>query len=47
MQRVRSSSQFLKWAYAEGEKLAPGPGLRAAAGVAQKRALDRVESIKY
>lgn len=39
--------QFLKWAYAEGEKLAPALDYAPLPESLQKRALARVESIKY
>jgi phosphate transport system substrate-binding protein len=39
--------QFLKWAYAEGEKMAPALDYAALPEAVQKRALARVESIKY
>jgi phosphate transport system substrate-binding protein len=39
--------QFLKWAYTDGEKLAPGLDYAPLADSVVKRALDRVNSIKY
>ncbi|HEY1764135.1 MAG TPA: phosphate ABC transporter substrate-binding protein PstS [Opitutaceae bacterium] len=39
--------QFLKWAYSEGEKLAPALDYAPLPEAVQKRALARVESIKY
>jgi phosphate transport system substrate-binding protein len=39
--------QFLKWAYTEGEKLAPGLDYAPLPDALIKRALDRVQSIKY
>jgi phosphate transport system substrate-binding protein len=39
--------QFLKWAYSEGEKLAPGLDYAPLPDALIKRALERVQSIKY
>jgi phosphate transport system substrate-binding protein len=39
--------QFLKWAYTDGEKLAPGLDYSPLSDNVIKRALDRVNSIKY
>jgi phosphate transport system substrate-binding protein len=39
--------QFLKWAYADGEKLAPGLDYAPLPDALVKRALERVQSIKY
>jgi phosphate transport system substrate-binding protein len=39
--------QFLKWAYSEGEKLAPGLDYAPLPDALVKRALERVQSIKY
>jgi phosphate transport system substrate-binding protein len=39
--------QFLKWAYSDGEKLAPGLDYAPLPEAVLKRALARVESIKY
>lgn len=39
--------QFLKWAYSDGEKLAPGLDYAPLPDVLIKRALDKVQSIKY
>jgi phosphate transport system substrate-binding protein len=39
--------QFLKWAYAEGEKMAPGLDYAPLPDALVKRALERVKSIKY
>jgi phosphate transport system substrate-binding protein len=39
--------QFLKWAYTDGEKLAPGLDYAPLPDSVVKRALDRVNSIKY
>jgi phosphate transport system substrate-binding protein len=39
--------QFLKWAYSDGEKLAPGLDYAPLPDAVLKRALARVESIKY
>jgi phosphate transport system substrate-binding protein len=39
--------QFLKWAYTDGEKLAPGLDYAPLPDALVKRALDRVQSIKY
>jgi phosphate transport system substrate-binding protein len=39
--------QFLKWAYADGEKLAPALDYAPLPAAIIKRALDKVESIKY
>jgi phosphate transport system substrate-binding protein len=39
--------QFLKWAYAEGEKMAPGLDYAPLPDAVLKRALERVQSIKY
>lgn len=39
--------QFLKWAYAEGEKFAPGLDYAPLPDAVVKRALDRVQAIKY
>jgi phosphate transport system substrate-binding protein len=39
--------QFLKWAYSDGEKLAPGLNYAPLPDALIKRALERVQSIKY
>jgi phosphate transport system substrate-binding protein len=39
--------QFLKWAYSDGEKLAPGLDYAPLPDALIKRALERVQSIKY
>jgi phosphate transport system substrate-binding protein len=39
--------QFLKWAYSDGEKLAPGLDYASLPDALVKRALERVQSIKY
>jgi phosphate transport system substrate-binding protein len=39
--------QFLKWAYSEGEKMAPGLDYAPLPDAVLKRALERVQSIKY
>jgi phosphate transport system substrate-binding protein len=39
--------QFLKWAYSDGEKLAPGLDYAPLPDALVKRALERVQSIKY
>jgi phosphate transport system substrate-binding protein len=39
--------QFLKWAYTDGEKLAPGLDYAPLPDALVKRALERVQSIKY
>ncbi|HEY4988763.1 MAG TPA: phosphate ABC transporter substrate-binding protein PstS [Opitutaceae bacterium] len=39
--------QFLKWAYSDGEKLAPGLDYAPLPDALVKRALERVKSIKY
>ncbi|HXN34804.1 MAG TPA: substrate-binding domain-containing protein, partial [Opitutaceae bacterium] len=39
--------QFLKWAYSDGEKLAPGLDYAPLPDALVKRALDRVAQIKY
>lgn len=39
--------QFLKWAYSDGEKLAPSLDYAPLSEDLQKRALERVQSIKY
>ncbi|HZZ18148.1 MAG TPA: phosphate ABC transporter substrate-binding protein PstS [Opitutaceae bacterium] len=39
--------QFLKWAYSDGEKLAPSLDYAPLSADLQKRALERVQSIKY
>jgi phosphate transport system substrate-binding protein len=39
--------QFLKWAYADGEKLAPALDYAPLPEAVVKRALEKVESIKY
>jgi phosphate transport system substrate-binding protein len=39
--------QFLKWAYSDGEKLAPGLDYAPLPDALIKRALEKVQSIKY
>ena len=39
--------EFLKWAYTDGEKLAPSLDYAPLPDAVLKRALDRVQSIKY
>ena len=39
--------QFLRWAYSDGEKMAPGLDYAPLPDAVLKRALDRVNSIKY
>jgi len=43
----RKLVEFLKWAYTEGEKLAPGLDYASLPEALRQRALDKVSSIKY